>query len=59
MTKQIIFAVLFAGGVICALFGGVIGFGVPQSYGIELEFWRVLFSVGAGAAVIGGIGLTK
>lgn len=59
MTKKIIFAALFVGGVFCALAGGMMGFGIPQSYGIELEFWRVLFSVGAGAAVIGGIGLTK
>jgi hypothetical protein len=59
MKKQIIFATLFTGGVFCALFGGFMGFGVPYSYGLELEFWRMLFSVGLGAAVLGGAGLIK
>lgn len=59
MKKQIMFTMLFTSGVFCALFGGVMGFGVPHSYGLDLDFWRVLFSVGLSAAVLGGVGLTK
>ncbi len=51
MIKQIIFAALFTIGVFCALFCGFMG--------LESDFWRMLFSVGLGAAALGIAGLVK